>query len=164
MAAQEKYRLTALLGLRERAKDDAQRYLGDCMRIHKEEQDRLKAMEGELERMIAKRETKERDYAQKAMRGEMDARGAVASNVYIDRLKEQEELQKGAIEGQIQVLRQKQEDVDAAREDLVKANQEMKALEKHKENWVEKIKKEKAAKEEAQQDEQAQTIYLNRDR
>ena len=158
------YRLQALLEIRERAKDEAERYLGECTQILKEEQERLKSMERELERMIAKREAKKREYAEKAMRGEMDARSAVSANIYIDRLKEQEELQKSAIDGQIQVVRQKQHDVDAARDDLIKASQELKALEKHREKWSDQIKKERMAKEEAELDELGQTIHLSREK
>ena len=38
------------------------------------------------------------------------------------------------------------------------------ALEKHKEKWAEKVKKERMAKEEADLDELAQTMYLGRNK
>jgi len=69
MAAAATYRLTALLHIREKAKDDAQRYLGSCNAELKKEQDRQREMEQELERLIAKRESKKLEYAEKAMRG-----------------------------------------------------------------------------------------------
>lgn len=163
MAALPPYRLQALMDLRARKKEEAERALGECIAALKTEQDRLKQMEVELERMVARREAKKREYAEKAMRGEMDARGAVSANLYIDRLKEQEQLQQNAIDGQKGVVEQKKKAVDEAREALVKATQDLKALEKHKEKWAEEIKRERQAKEEETLDELAQTIFLNRD-
>jgi len=158
------YRLQVVLEMRERAKEAAERFLGECMAALKAEQERLKELERELERMVAKREAKKREYAEKAMRGEMSAQSAVSANLYIERLKEQEQMQQNAIEGQKNVVAEKEEEVSAAREDLVKATQELKALEKHREKWVDEIKKERAAKEADMQDEVAQTVFLGRTR
>ena len=162
--AQEKYRLQTLLEIRERKKKDAEDQLGLALKALKVEQDRLKELELELERMVARREQKKREYAEKAMRGEMRAGGAVDANVYIDRLKEVEAMQQTAIEGQKGVVEQKNADVQAAREALIKANQDLKVLEKHKDRWTEQLKKEMQAKEEEALDEVAQTVFLNRER
>ncbi len=160
MPPKEEYRLATLLTLRERKKEDAERYLAECNRALKAEKERLLEMEEELERMIAKREAKRREYSEKAMRGEMSAQGAVSANLYIERLKEQEEMQQNAIEGQKGVVAQKEEEVEGARQDLIVANRELKALEKHKEKWEEEIKKERQRKEEDMFDEIAQTGYM----
>ena len=84
----------------------------------------------ELERMVARRESKMREYAEKQMRGEMRAQASVAANVFVERLKEEEEAQENAIEQQLAVVQEKQNEVDGARDDLVAANQALKALEK----------------------------------
>lgn len=162
--AKQKYRLQVLLEIRERAKEAAEQHLGQCMTELKAEQERLRSMEKELERMIAKREAKKREYAERAMRGEMAAQGAISANLYIERLKEQEALQENAIEGQKGVVAQREEAVEAARAELVRATQELKALEKHREKWEEQIKKELEAKEAEAQDEVAQTVFLGRQR
>ena len=164
MPALPPYRLQTLLEMRERKKEAAERFLSECMRNLKTEQDRQKAMEQELERMIAKRDTKRREYMEQAMRGEISATEAIASNKYIDRLKELEVLQRDAIEGQKAVVRQRQEDVESARQALVLATQELKALEKHKEKWLEQVKKEIQAKQEDVMDEIAQTIFQRQNR
>lgn len=164
MAKQPDYRLQTLLGLREKAKDEAERHLGDCVRILKEERERLADMEAELRRMVASREAKSRDYAEKQMRGEMSAQAMIGAQAYIERMKELEEGQERAIDGQKQVVENKKVDVEQARGLLVEANQELKALEKHKEKWADKIKKEQQSKEEAELDELAQTMYLGRNK
>jgi flagellar export protein FliJ len=160
MPALPPYRLQTLLEIRERKKEAAEQHLGACLHALRKEQDRLKEMQTELERMIAKREARRREFMEKAMAGEVAALDAINSNKYIERLKELEVVQRDAIEGQRAVVAQRQEDVDAARQALIAATQELKALEKHKEKWTEEVKKERAAKEEEAMDELAQTIYI----
>lgn len=159
MAGKPEYRLSTLVKLRERKKEEAEQYLAQTLKALREEQKRLQEMEAELDRMIAKREAKMREYAEKSMRGEMSAQSVINSNVYIERLKEQEEAQKSAIEGQKGVIRQRQEDVDGARQDLIAASQELQALEKHREKWEEEVKREQLIKEENRMDEIAQAIH-----
>lgn len=162
MAVKPDYRLQALVTLRERRKEEAERFLGVKLAELAAEQKRQKEMEEELERMIAKREAKMREYAEKSMKGMMAAQEVVGANVYIERLKEQEEAQENAIEGQKQVVAQKHDEVDEARKQVVLATQNLKALEKHKEKWALEVKKEQEAREEAVMDEIAQTIFLGR--
>ena len=164
MAVKPEYRLATLLKIRERKKEAAEHHLADCMQKLKAEVDRLKEMEEELKRMIARRKAKAREYAEKTMRGEMSAQSAVSANVFIDRLKELEEAQKNTIEGQKAVVAQREEDVKGARTELVKAEQELKALEKHREKWLDEVKKEEQAKQEEIQDEVAQRIFMDRDK
>ena len=121
-------------------------------------------MEQELERMVAAREARKRSYAEKQMRGEMSAQAVIQANDYIKRLLEQEEAQENAIEGQKSVVAQRELSVQQAREDLVTASQELKALEKHREKWQDKVKKERQKKEEENLDELAQTIFLGQSR
>jgi flagellar export protein FliJ len=164
MAPKPDYRLQALLDLRERKKEEAEKALGEALAVHKRELAKQKEMEAELARMVAKREQRKREYAEKAMRGEMSAQDVVTANTYIDRLKEQEEAQKNAVEGQKAIVAQKQQEVDAARAALTKAMQDQKALEKHKEKFIEDWKKEVQGKEEEAMDELAQSIFMRKDR
>lgn len=159
MPPQPEYRLATLVKLRERKKEEAERYLATCLNALREEQERLREMEEELDRMIAKREAKMREYAEKSMRGEMSAQSVVGANVYIERLKEQEEAQRAAIDGQKGVIRQRQEDVDGARQDVMVATQDLQALEKHREKWEEEVKRERMVREENRMDEIAQAIH-----
>lgn len=162
MAGNAQYRLQTLLELREKRKDEAEQYLSECLQNLKQEQERLREMEAELERMIAKREAKKREYAEKQMRGEMDAQGAIAANTYIDRLKEQEQAQENAIEGQMSVVAEKKQEVEGARQDLLDASQQLKALEKHKEKWQQEQKKERERRQEEALDELTQAMYSHR--
>ena len=164
MAKKQQYRLSVLLELREQAKQEAERFLGECLAALKTEEDRLAQMEDELARMVSRRETRMREYAEKQMRGDMSAQAMISANSFIERLKEQEEPQEKAIESQKEVILQREEEVTEARSKLITANQELKALEKHREKWEEKVKRERAIKEEEALDELAQTIFLNKER
>lgn len=164
MPALPPYRLQTLLEMRERKKEAAEQALSEAMRALQREQDKQKEMETELERMVAKREQRRREYLEKAMTGALSAGDAINANKYIDRLKELEAMQQDAIEGQKAVVRQRQDDVEGARQALVTATQELKALEKHREKWLAKIKKEIMAKQEDVMDELAQTIFQRQNR
>jgi flagellar export protein FliJ len=163
VAERQEYRLATLVRLRERKKEQAEIYVAECLKALRIEEERLREMEKELERMVAKRLAKTREYSERAMRGEMDASGVTSANVFLKRLKDIEENHKTAVEGQKAVLAEKQEDVDSARRDLVTATGELKALEKHREKWEEEIHRQELAKQEEQMDEIAQTIFLKRD-
>ena len=160
MPALPPYRLQSLLEVRERRAEAAEQQLGTCMALLRKEQDKLRDMEQELVRMVQKREVRRREFLEKAMKGEVAALDAINNNKYLDRLKELEQAHKEAIVGQKAVVGQRQEDVEEARQALILANQELKALQKHRDKWAEALKKQRATKEEAQMDELAQTIYL----
>jgi len=160
MAKLPPYRLQTLLDMRQRKKEEAEKALGVAIAAHKAELDKQHQMEEELARMVVRRDQKKREYAEKAMRGEMSARDVIGANTYIKHLLELEDLQKSAIEAQKAVVEQKLQELNAARQALVTATQELKALEKHKEKFIEEWKKGIQAKEEEVMDELAQQIFL----
>ena len=160
MAALPPYRLQALVEIRERKKEAAEQHLGACTKALQAEEQKLQEMEAELQRMVQKRLEIRREYMEKAMRGEVSAQKAIDTNVYGRRLEELEADQKEAIAGQQQVIEARKEDVAQARQQLVAATQELKALEKHREQWLDEIRRERARKEEEALDELAQNIFL----
>jgi flagellar biosynthesis chaperone FliJ len=76
-------------------------------------------------------------------------------------MKEAEKIHKKTIEGQKAVVQQKENDVQTARQEVIVATQELKAMQKHKEKWLDMLKKEKEVKEDETLDELAQSIYLD---
>ena len=159
MAAKSEYRLQALLGLRENAKQKAEQYLGECLRELRDEQERQNKLEQELQTMIADRQARMRSYTEQQMRGEMSAQAIIAANDFIERLVQKEALQRELIDGQKLVVEQKEEACTGAREALVEANQQLKAMEKHKEAWADGVKKEKARQEQDTLDELSQSAF-----
>ena len=160
MPALPPYRLQTVLEVRERKKTAAEQAFALALAELRREQKRLAEMEAELVRMQALREQRRREYLERAMKGDMSAQEVITANVFIERLQEMEAAQKDAIVGQKAIIEQREEDVAATRIELVKANQDLKALEKHKEKWLEEVKKARAAREEDVMDEMAQMIFL----
>ena len=164
MAKKQAYRLQALLEIRQRTKEQKEQELGQCLQRLEAEKDRLAEMKQKLEEMVQDREQRTKEYANKQMRGEMSAQAMLGAQSYLERLKESEALQQELIRDQELVVGQRQDEVQAAREMLLEATQDLKTLEKHKEKWEEKNRKERQAKEEQEQDQVAQTVFLNRDK
>lgn len=160
MAALPPYRLATLMTLRERKKEEAEHALAAELGALAKQQKRLDEMRQELIAMEDRRQALRREYMEKAMRGQTGANEAVRHNAYVEHLKDVEKQHKEAIADQADVVAEHERLVQAARDVLVVATQELKALEKHREKWLEEVKKEREAKEETEMDEMAQTIYL----
>ncbi len=157
-----KYRLQALLEIRERAEEEAKEEFARATQRLRQEEAELKAQEDELERMIEDRKRRREEYARKLASGEMKVTDQSAAYRFIDRLKEKEAEQRGKIDAQREVVHEAEKALKRAQDELVAATQDLKALLKHKENWETKLKKERQLKEENNLDEIAQTMYQQR--
>ncbi|RYF07287.1 MAG: hypothetical protein EOO40_08500, partial [Deltaproteobacteria bacterium] len=104
MPALPPYRLQSLLEVRERKKEAAERQLGSCIGLLRQQEQKLRDMEQELVRMVQRRETRRREFMDKAMKGRVAALDAINNNKYIERLKQQEATQQEAITGQKAVV------------------------------------------------------------
>ena len=154
-----KYRLQALLGIRERAEEEAKQFFADAQAALREQEQILENYKKELEDMIADRLRRREEYSQKLASGEMKITDQSSAYRYIDRLKEKELDQKYKIEGQKESVRQAEMELKRAKDALVHASQELKALLKHKEKWETEIKKKRAQRQADEMDEIGQTIY-----
>lgn len=159
MAALPDYPLKTLKEIKERKKEDAEKSWSEAKKAREKEEQKLKNLQEELRRMVEKRELKRREYADKQMRGEHNGQLAASANVYIERLKEDEALQKEKIENQKMTIEEKKGLEKEAMDLMVQATQDVKALEKHKEKWLEGIKRELQIKEEETLDDLAQSIF-----
>ncbi len=153
------YRLQVLLDMRKRAEEEAKENFARAMQALREQERILAEMETELERMIEDRKRRRKEYADKLASGEMKITDQSAANRFIERMKEKEQEQRGRIDGQRENVREAEKQLKRMQDALVKATQDLKALEKHKENWQTEVKKERQAKEEDMLDEIAQTIF-----
>jgi flagellar export protein FliJ len=116
-------------------------------------------MKEELQRKIKFRERKKAEYAEQMMRGELSVTASMNANNYIKRLREEEIAFENLIEEQKAVVAEHEGIVAEKRELMIEAHKQLKALEKHKEKFLEQAKKELQAKEEDALDEIAQTIF-----
>jgi flagellar biosynthesis chaperone FliJ len=159
MAALPEYPLKTLKEIKERKQEETEKHWSACKQAREKEEKHLEKLQEELRRMIERRELKRREYADKQMRGEHNGQLAASANTYIDRLKEDEALQKERIENQKLTVEEKTKVEKEAMEAMVAATQDVKALEKHKEKWLVQIKRDAQIKEEETLDDLAQSIF-----
>lgn len=156
------YRLEALLGIRERAEEQAKEVFASATSALAKEKQLQKDMEDELQRMIDDRKRRREEYSQKLASGEMKVTDQSSAYRFIERLKEREAEQQVRIDAQKEQVREAEKVLKRAQDALIQATQDLKALQKHKEKWWEEVKKERAMREEDNLDEIAQTIYNQR--
>jgi flagellar export protein FliJ len=153
-----KYRLQALLTIKQRLKKKAEIQLARAIKELNEAKERLKELEKEKEEIIK---------AQEKARTEMTERMGSAAyvgegNVYMNflrKLKEDEEAKEEEIEDQKQVVQEKEEGVALARREYIDACKELQVMEKHKELWEKKQRQELNKKEQREMDELGNTIH-----
>ena len=130
----KKYRLQTVLDIRNRAKDEAARIV--ALRY-----EQLANAEAELLNRQRSLQTcyEKQTQAKTAMNAELDkgiqAKGVVSHRIFLKDLREQEIDLKAAVENQKTAVKRAEAEVEAAREKLVEAAKELKAIEVHKENW-----------------------------
>ena len=160
--AKPKYRLQALLEIRERAEQEAKDAFAAATTALRQQEELLQEMKDELDRMIEDRHRRREEYSQKLASGEMKITDQSSAYRFIDRMKERETEQEYAIEGQRENVRNAEKELKVAQDELIRATQDLKALQKHQEKWLEQIKKERAQKEADAMDEIGQVIFNQR--
>lgn len=162
MAKLPTYRLQTLFELRERAKKDAEDAYAIEQKKVQAEQKKLDDLNADLAERIRQREQKIIEYAQESAQGKSTIEKMQGQGRHIDSLKEKEALLKIDIEKQEDVLKRAQKVAQEKLEIMLKATQEFKALEKHKEKWTKEVKKELEKKEEESAEDISQSQYFSR--
>ena len=158
MALTEKYNLQRLLEMRERARDQAAIYLGECKR-------QLAFAENELEKRKKSVEECRREQIkiQNALTGKSNA-GIKANEIvrfrqYLIDLREKETLLLKAVEDQKAVIAREEKKVEKAFDELAESAKELKVIEKHRENWQIENKKTAERREQKSNDETGAILH-----
>ncbi|PIR17490.1 MAG: hypothetical protein COV46_03935 [Deltaproteobacteria bacterium CG11_big_fil_rev_8_21_14_0_20_49_13] len=153
-----RYRLQALLVIKERVKNRAAEELARAIIKLQEARKKEKELIEEKEKTI-KEWFKSRD----RMRKEMDVGSVVQEgNVHINflrKLKEDEEKKQEEIEEQRDVVLECEENVGKHRKEYIEAAKEHQVMVKHKDLWKKKVADELSKKEERELDELGSTIH-----
>jgi flagellar export protein FliJ len=123
-----------------------------------------KRLEDDLERRKNERQEKVATYLEDVMRRGVGAGGMASLNRFEERLKDEEAEVALEIERQKEVVKEAAEFVEQKRREMAEAAKELKAIEKHKEKWQTEVRKERQAKEELNQEEIGNTLFLMRQR
>ena len=162
MAKSPAYRLQVLYEMREKAKQKAEEEYAEKRKLVAIEQKKLDGMKQKLRDMIQLRTEKKAEYADRTRRGEYTIAAIQANDRHIERLKQNEASYQVEIDRQHEAVVEAERVAAEAMEVVVKANQDFKALEKHKEKWTKQVRKEAMIKEEEQVEDIAQAQYFQR--
>lgn len=158
------YRLQTLMEMRERAKKEAEDAFSAAVKALKKEQDELKRLQEDLEKRRATRKAKVEAYLQEVMAKGAGINGLTMMGRYEQRLKDEELQVELEIAKQREVVKVAEKLVEQKRREMAEAAKELKAIEKHKEKWVKQIRTERQMREELNQEEIGNTLFLMRQR
>lgn len=158
----KKYRLETVLGIRNRAKEEAARQV--AMRLQQ-----LQLAEEELNRRQIKLRAcyEKQNKAQILMNDEVNkgiqAYDILAHQNYLNDLRKLEIELKNDVEKQIQTVAKAEKELEAAREKLIESARELKSIEVHKANWQISEKKEQNRRDQKISDEIGAILHGRRE-
>jgi flagellar biosynthesis chaperone FliJ len=154
------YRLQVLLEIRERAEKEATDRLTAEQKKLAAEQKKLQQLHAQKQEMIQARLARRDELTQKMRSGQMAVQKIQEEYRFLDRMAQEITAMDDVIYRQEQAVRAQETEVQHAKEVLLEKSKELKALQKHKENWLKEVKREKARKEEEAAEDVAQTIFM----
>jgi flagellar export protein FliJ len=158
------YRLQVLLDIRTKAEEAAKDAFAEALKAADKEKKQLVSMNQQLERMKVERKAKVQAFLQEMTQKGGGITGFQQMGRFEQRLKDEEAQYMLDIERQKEVVIQADALVEQRRAEMAEAAKEKKAIEKNKEAWAKQVKKERADKEEANQEEIGAVLHLARTR
>ncbi len=162
MAKGAAYRLQVLFEMREKAKTEAEEVYAEKKKLVIVEMKKMDEMREHLKGMVQKRQDKRTEYAERTRQGEYTINQIQANDRHIEKMKQQEAAYQVEIDRQQERIEEAERVAAEAMELVVKATQDFKALEKHKEKWQKQVKREAMLKEEDAVEDIAQAQYFKK--
>ena len=157
----KKYRLQTVLKLRENARDEAGRRV--ALRL-----DELEAAKSELSRrqkeLLAcyEKQDQERSAIDEMLETGVQVRRDVQHRRFLEDLRESERELEASAEKQKKTVSRAEREVDSARESLIEATREFKAIETHRTNWHDAVRTAAARRDQKASDEIGNILYGRR--
>jgi flagellar export protein FliJ len=158
------YRLETLLEMRARAKEEAEQAFSAAIKALEKEKQELKRLEEDLERRKAERKQKVMAYLNEVMAKGAGISGMNMMGRFEQRLKDEEAQVALDIERQKEAIKVAEKLVEQRRREMAEAAKELKAIEKHKENWKKQVRYERQQREEMTQEEIGSALFQARQR
>lgn len=158
------YRLQALLEIRARAKEEAERAYSAALKALEKEKAELARLEADLERRKRERKEKVAAYLKEVMAKGAGINGMNMMARFEERLKDEEAQVALEVERQRESVKVAERLVEQKRREMTEATKELKAIEKHRENWQKQIRQERQQREELNQEEIGNALFLARQR
>jgi flagellar export protein FliJ len=160
--SQPKYRLQLILDKRQKEKEDAEKKLALAQKALEEERKIEKQKELEVEQAKQRKEDSKKELNQKMLEGLLDISKIRQGKDFLKSLDIEIEKAKERLVQQQQKVQQAEKFLEQRRSELIEATTQFQAMEKHKENWLAKIKKEQEAAEQNEQEEIGNVLFLQR--
>jgi flagellar export protein FliJ len=159
------YRLQTVLEIRERAEEAAKQAFAEASQALAKAQAELKRLQEDLERRRQERKARVAAYLDEIMaKGVTGINGMNLMNRFEERLKAEEAEVALEIERQADVVKSAEKLVEQRRTEMAEAAKEKKAIEKHKEKWVQSERKARDDREQIVQEEIGNALFLARRR
>ena len=159
--ASKKYRLEPVLGAREQAKREAEKTLAARTRQLSEAEEELARRVGAVEACRG-RQASARAEMSEALKAGAAAAQALAHRTHLADLRAQEEALRAAAEEQRGAVARCEAEVERARAALVEAAREVRVIEKHRENWQERERRDATRREQKLNDEIGAILHERR--
>ncbi|MCP3097617.1 YscO family type III secretion system apparatus protein [Myxococcus sp. K15C18031901] len=158
------YRLETLLEMRSRAKEEAERAFSDAIKALEKEKAELQRLIDDLERRKRERKEKVAAYFKEIMAKGAGINGLNMMSRFEDRLKDEEAQVALEVDRQREAVKVAERLVEQRRREMAEAAKELKAIEKHKETWQKQVRAERQQREELNQEEIGNALFLARQR
>lgn len=158
------YRLQALQDIRARAKEEAEQAFASAVEALKKEKAELQRLVDDLERRKRERKEKVAAYLKEVMAKGAGINGLNMMGRFEERLKDEEAQVALEIQRQQEAVKVAERLVEQRRRQMADAAMELKAIEKHRETWQKQVKYERQQREELNQEEIGNALFLARQR
>ncbi len=155
----QKYRLEPLVRVKEKAKRDTEIKLAKSIKEVKEEEEKLRKLHEKKKEISQKRENVRIEMSDKIATGQAQVRESQLHLGFLMKLKEDEEALDKEIVDQEETLTRCKEKLKRARRDYMDAAYELNVMEKHREIWSKKQKKDALALEDKQMNELGNVVF-----
>ena len=156
------YRLQTVLKLRENARDDAGREVAHRLDALEAAKAELTRRQNELLACYDKQDREQSAVNQMLDRG-VQVHSVVQRRRFLEELRESERQLKERADQQKAAVLRAERDLDAARDALIEATREFKAIETHRSNWLVSVRSAAARRDQKASDEIGNILYGRRD-
>lgn len=157
-----KYRLQIILDKRQKIKEDAETNLAEAQQAVIAEQKKEQECADEVERAKQRKEDEKKELNRKTMEGLLSIEKIKMGKEFLKTLDFEIKKAQEKLEQQRLKVQEAKDFVEKRRAELVEATKEFQAIEKHKQKWQEQLKKEMEAKEQEEQEEIGNVLFLQR--
>lgn len=160
--AAPKYRLQIVLDKRQKIKEDAEKALGEAQQAVIAEQKKEEECAQEVQKAKQRKEDEKKELNRKTMEGTLSVEKIRMGKEFLKSLDFEIKKAEERLEQQRVRVQEAKDFVEKRRMELVDATKDFQAIEKHKEKFLEQVKKDAEFKEQEEQEEIGNVLFLAR--